>query len=130
MLLCEFRGVGFSGSGVRVEGSGMRIRHKCRSVILSILRVLLEGWWLTLNPKPLFLFLQHRDPYISLRMLGTCLTAGERLEGQRCDLSGRLRVSSPTAHDVNPALPSGPKLWELWVYSLLWVMQDSYHQQY
>ena len=23
-----------------------------------------------------------------------------------------------------------PRVWELWVYSLLWVMQDLYHQPY
>ena len=37
-----------------------------------------------------------------------------------------------TVDDTNPALPSGlkdPKLWEFWHnYSLLWVMQDLYHQ--
>ena len=38
---------------------------------------------------------------------------------------------NPTADDTNPALPfMDPKTTRIMVYSLLWVMQDLYHQPY
>ena len=35
-----------------------------------------------------------------------------------------------TVDDINPALPWGPETMGIMTYSLLWVMQDIYHQPY
>ena len=39
-------------------------------------------------------------------------------------------ISCCFGDDKNPALPKGPETMEILVYSLLWVMQDLYHQPY
>ena len=41
-----------------------------------------------------------------------------------------MELFTGTVDDINPALPQGPETMGIMVYSLLWVMQDLYHQPY